>query len=421
MAISYWLGKAKPVAQVNTITPANVLTTNTFSVTINEKTITFTSSSNTVAHVTAGLTALLQASTIPEFTEINWTDSTTHITATGATEGIPFTQTSSASGGTATNITATTTACSGPNFADVAANWSSATLPVDGDTIILMDSNVDILYGLANGATTPAAIKRYQSYTGQIGLPATNENGYPEYRNQVLTYGASADTTTIAVDLGLGEGAGPGLERWSFGTSAATVNIYNTGTPDQEGQKACQIQGTGAIDVNVNKGSVALAQFPGETCAVDDINIGYVNVGAIESDVDLYCGPDCTLDAVVKSGGRAEFNSLIDGSLLNNAGDTYIYGTGNVDQLTITGGRVFYGTTGTLGGATVVTGDGVLSFAVDQRAKTVTNPINVYGERAGVLDPFKVVSSLVLDLEQAKSLANMDIGVNVKLTRATPT
>jgi hypothetical protein len=27
----------------------------------------------------------------------------------------------------------------------------------------------------------------------------------------------------------------------------------------------------------------------------------------------------------------------------------------------------------------------------------------------------------VLDLEQAKSLANMDIGVNVKLTRATPT
>ncbi len=413
MATRSFSGNAIATAQVNTITPANVNIGNTFTATINGKGVTFTATAATVANVTAGLVAAIALADIPEFDELTFTDSTTLITVTGAA-GVPFTQTSGATGGTATFTTATTTACSGPNFANIAANWSGTTLPVDGDTIVLDVPDIDILYGLDNNGVTPAAIKRYQSFNGQIGLPETNENDYPEYREKYLKYGNSGDATVIAVDLGLGAGDGPRLERWSFGSSAATINISGTGQPSTNYGKACQISGSGAIDVNVTRGSVAFAQLATETAAIDELRIGYQQ--SQDSDVDLYCGPGCTINTVIKSGGIAEFNSLIDTSLTNYAGQTTINGTGNVDQLNIYGGVVYYNTSGTLGGNTVVSVDNGLDFSRDVRAKTVTNQIESTVVNP-VVDPLKVVATLVVDFNQV-SVPNW--GHNVRLTRGTP-
>jgi hypothetical protein len=61
---------------------------------------------------------------------------------------------------------------------------------------------------------------------------------------------------------------------------------------------------------------------------------------------------------------------------------------------------------------------GTLDFSQDQRAKTVTNTIEVYGNGATLNDPFKVVGSLAVGLNAVTTLANMNIGENLTLTRS---
>ena len=75
----------------NTISPSRSAST---------KTVSAPAAAATVADVCVGLTALLVASTIPEFLEITWANSaSTTITATAKTAGKPFTQTSAGSHG----------------------------------------------------------------------------------------------------------------------------------------------------------------------------------------------------------------------------------------------------------------------------------------------------------------------------------
>src|SRR5215831_18380092 len=125
MANIRWRGDAAKVAQVNTVTPANVAVNNTFSLTINGKSLTYTATTTNVSEITAGLVALVRATTIPEFAEVIPQDNAVNLTLTAATPGTPFTQTSSAAGGTATLTTTITTTGAGPNDWSVAANWDS--------------------------------------------------------------------------------------------------------------------------------------------------------------------------------------------------------------------------------------------------------------------------------------------------------
>ena len=177
MAEKLWLGTAKAVPQLNTITPGSVDIGDTFTVTINLKAITFTATAATVANVTAGLVALLEASDEPEFSEVTWTDNTTNILATGPADGTPFTQTSSSSGGTLS--TTTTTTPTGPNWVSNAANWSENAVPAAADNIVIDNTDVSLLYGTLSNA--PTSITVGMAFTGAIGLPARNPNGYAEY------------------------------------------------------------------------------------------------------------------------------------------------------------------------------------------------------------------------------------------------
>ena len=94
-------------------------------------------------------------------------------------------------------------------------------------------------------------------------------------------------------------------------------------------------------------------------------------------------------------------------------------GTGGVTTLTVDGGTVVYNSTGTLATA-IVSEDGELDFSQDPQPKTVTNPIQVYGNAATLNDPNQVVGSLVVDLEQSNNIQNVNLGTNIKLTRGTP-
>jgi hypothetical protein len=89
-----------------------------------------------------------------------------------------------------------------------------------------------------------------------------------------------------------------------------------------------------------------------------------------------------------------------------------------VDQLTIRGGYVAYNTTGTLGGNTILSGQGVLDFSGDSIAKTVTNPIEMYGPESQILDPHGAISSLVVDFDEIATATQVQWGLNYRLTRA---
>lgn len=212
MATLYYSGNAQGVAEVDTFTPANVASTNTFTLTCNGKTVTFTSAGSTVAAVTAGLLALLNAtgaSAPPtEFTSIDgqpltWTDLGTALQLTGPV-GVPVTITSSASGGTAALTKAQVTAATGKSFVDNTTNYSTGSLPGSSDTLIVPENAPPILYGLAGIANTLTLfiVKAGFLASGQIGLPQTNISGYPEYRPTSLTIKA----TTCRI----GDGPNPG-------------------------------------------------------------------------------------------------------------------------------------------------------------------------------------------------------------------
>lgn len=446
MSDAYYVGDAPSIAQVTAWLFGGTWEANDeVTVTIGTKTVTIVAGSTTIDTVVLNVLTALNASTIPEFAEITWTQSTATLIATADVAGVPFEVTikSNENGGgsadsqtiegvgtstlTGTGTTGTnTTDCSGPNIFDLADNWLTGgvrALPADGDNVILANCDVDILWGLDLNGITPASIRRYQSFTGAIGPPRvhTTDNGdYLEYRDLYAKLGNSGDATNIAIYLGLGPGAGPSRERWDFSDGQVTINVANTGPQESSDVEACLLLGSHASNIlSVNKGSVGSAIYPGETATWATLNVGYTDNK--ESDSEVRMGLGVTLTTIQKSGGTLQINSAIGTMLTNYAGDTYIDGSNNVAGLVIYGGRVILNTTGTLGGAPSVTTPGVLDFSRDLRAKTVTNPIEVYGDDplSAVIDPNQVVSNLRLDWNQTHD-SKFDIGHNIRLTRGTP-
>ena len=115
---------------------------------VNGKAVVFTATAATVANVTAGLVALLNATTAPpEHQEITWANITTALTGTADTPGKPFTQTSSSVGGTLT--TAVTTANKSSNDVNDAQNWSLGTVPANGEDVYIQDTDKSLLYNLS--------------------------------------------------------------------------------------------------------------------------------------------------------------------------------------------------------------------------------------------------------------------------------
>lgn len=412
-----WVGAALSRAQVNTITPANVGVGNVFNVIINGKTISFTATAATVANVTAGLTALLQAATDGEFAELTWADITTAITATAKTAGKPFTQTSSASGGTATLITATTTANSSPNDINAGANWSGGTVPVSSDNVFVDNTDVSLVYNLSSlSGITLSSLTIASSFTGDIGLPertgaAGSASSYTEYRPQFLAVGS----TTITIGDTLGNN-GSALIKINTGVVATTINVISTGTSRDPERAAAIWKGTHAANVlNVAGGSIDVAIFGGETAVIATLRMDQSQGSTV-----VRCSAGTTLTTIDKHDGDLTIGSAVATSLTNLTGNVVINGSGAIAQLTVRGGNVAYNSTGTLGGTTVVSGDGVLDFSQDPRTKTVTNPVDLFGTSARIVDSAKVVTTLVVDFNEGAAETQVDWGTNVRLSRGTP-
>lgn len=397
MATKYWKGSAHKVAQVTDLTVGGTIEAgDLFRVTIGGKYVevaaTTTSATTTATEVYAAVAAAAASGSYPEFSEITWSNPSAGVVRATGTPGVPFTitpTTTEAGGGAADGqsfAASTSTNATGPWHWDNAANWSSGTIPASTDDIIITENSVPILYGLSQGAVSLNSMRVFADYTGTIGLPAWNANGYAEYRQLYLRISFGA-----AKVLTIGEGIGPGSSRLKFdlGTSnPVAVRVLNTGFPVVQGEEALRlINGAGSIQpLNIVKGSLGLATEPGTSCIVNELTVGYVNDQS--GDVQLATGNGCAITTLEMTGGNVQSGAAI-GNVVVYAGTYTQVGGGLVNLRAYTGARCYYQSTDTIT-YLEVGGGAVIDFSRDGRARTVTSSKILKGGR--LLDPGSTIT-----------------------------
>jgi hypothetical protein len=227
-------------------------------------------------------------------------------------------------------------------------------LPANGDTAIFDNSNISCLYNLSDtftGLTAGSGLAELRigrGFTGQIGLPQNDPNGYPNagYRPTYL------EVAAVLINIGAGSGSGSGRIKLDNKTQATTLTVYATGQPlDSE---AVFFKGTGANVVHLLGGSAAVAGLPGEVSTVTTFN---VTAASANQPPQFRIGAGVTLTTLNMIGGT--------GTVLC-AGTTLTNNAGLVDDQSS-------GTIGTLNWGN----QSDYRFDGDTRAKTITNS-NLY-------------------------------------------
>lgn len=361
MATRDWLARAKAVAQVITLTPGGTIEVgDLFNVTINGKTVSYAATGTTVASVCTGLQAALAAVEDAEFTEITWTDETTHVEGTAVTAGVPFTvtvETTESNGGAAdaqSFTLATPTAATGPNHWSDANNWSGGAVPVNSDTVTINLALGSILYGLDQSAVTVDELNIYSpaDTANTIGLPKSNAAGYTEYRETELNIGATA----CKID------AVSPLIRINFGSVQTSTEVRRTGTSTETGVPAVNLVGSSSSNAfDVVSGSVGLAFFDGEVTAGATLTAG--------PNANIMCGDGCTittidsLSTLLSNGAFTTFNC--------GGGVATINGAPGATTIDVSGGVLLGQFSGTI--TNVLVGPGTLDCESDMTDRTFTN------------------------------------------------
>lgn len=397
--LTYWAPNAQATAQVDTLTIGGTpVAGNTITATINGKNITYTLvSGDTTATAAAGLQALLAATATvpPEFNEVTWTVSGSVVTATSALAGRPFTLGGSATGGGATVTHALVTANSGPSDVGLGSNWNrggASGLPQNGDDVVVNDSSVPMLWNLAALASIQfKTYQRWQSMTGNIGLPENNPAGYVEYRPTYFQF-VGPVAATLPMTLGMGStGSGPGRERYNLGNQQFTLNVLAAGGALDD--YAVRILGGNANNViRVQGTSVGVAMLSGETstlsaATVDGGGLLALGIGVSFSAGTLTCRNgslvlNCAPAAVVAESG----SQVIVGESLSSTGVALVFAAVTARS----GSRVSWLSSATITTLVLETGS-VLDKAQDVRAMQITNSA-IDGDTCQVLDPNNAIT-----------------------------
>lgn len=408
------------VNEVETVTIGTGVTGGTFALTFNSETTGAIAYNASAATVLAALEGL--ATPVPgDFTVTGSAGGPWTVTFTGTYAKTNVTE-MTGDGGNLTSTgsqdltLATPTTATGPNNLNDAENYSTGSLPVNGDTLIIDDPNAgDILWNLdALSAVTLAKLVVRQSFElKKIGL--SDHNGlYYEYRTTELTIGATS------IELGNGDGSGWVLLRINTGTVQTAIEQINSGQAQDSSQRATMWRGTHAS----NTAEILGGQFAAALDQADLATLLTFRVLASDeagSAPDIFCGPGLTLGTAEVDGGKAILNSAIGTALTVNDGLVVLRGSGAVAQLNGLGGKVVYNTSGTLGGNTVLAGDCELDFSQDMSTKTITNPIEMESSECKVTDPNKVTSGLVMDFNYVNVEVNgMKLGRNRRITMGVP-
>lgn len=397
MADIYWKGSAKKVAQVQTYTfggtwEADDVIRCSFS---NGKSVDVTAGSTTTNTVVDNLVTAwnaLSATDYPEFAELTASRSSSNFVLTSDTAGVPFTVTLTPleanlgaadaqtieGAGTATTGT-TATANSGPNDWSVAANWSGGAVPVNSDNVRIENSNVDILYGLAQSSVTLATLYVGASFTGKIGLPRWTGT-YFEYRNQFLAIGATT------VTIGRGSGAGSGRIKLDAGSVQTAVSVYGSGSRLETDVPALLWKGTHASNaVEVLKGDVGVALFSGETSTIASLLVAHE--GNPTGDATLWAGSGLTLTTLNMGGGNVALEAGL--TTITKTSGTLTLRAGNVTTVNHYGGFLAYTGTGTITTYNGTEGSEI-NFTQDLSGRTITTTNLFKGAR--FVDSFATVT-----------------------------
>jgi hypothetical protein len=367
MADNRWTSRQAKTAQLNTVTPASVGVGNTFTLTINSKTATFTATDTTVATVTAGLVALWNAEDEGEMEEVTAADGTTALTLTADKAGTPFTQTSSASGGTASLTTVATTANKSPNDVNDALNWTDG-VPTAADVLVLDagGSGESLWWNLsALSAVTVTSLTRRRTFTGKVGLPEFNEDGshsYFEYRATELAIGA----TTMLIE----QPSSDETEHVKInnGTIQTTLTINGEGA-SQLGAERMWWRGTHASNVaNVNNGSLA----------VSPTNLNTATIATLRAETStVRCGSAVTLTTVTSIDSTLEINSSV--TTFTQRGDAAVatfQGAAVLTTANVFEGTLIWKSSGAI--TTLTPGPGcTIDFSQATGAVTVTNAVTL--------------------------------------------
>ena len=384
MATVRWEPKQLETAQVGTVSITGYDVTTTYKITIGSAVVSVLGQGGTTTTTATALTAALAAEQDGRFTEITWTSSGAVITATAVTAGVPFTLTSSVSGGGGTigSYTAVTANTSQNDAADV-LNWSGGALPGSGDTVNIDDSSVSLLWNLqAPMSTTIGFLNVDQSFLGTIGLPEYNPNGYLEYRTTHYTFINAAFAPTINIGQGIGNGSG--RLKFDFGSCSPTTLIYNSGTPLDTNLESVLFKNGGGscifktLGQGANLPSVGIAVIDGESLTSNGITVdgGFCRIGA---------GVTCVTHSVF-SGTMLRYAQSSGQSYTVRGGLLVFYRS--TTTLTMIGGAAIW-FCGSSNGATLTTllmGPGTtLDCSLDPNTKTITNTTQHIG--SGINDP----------------------------------
>ncbi len=372
MAKVRWTGRAQAVAQVETITIGGTIAIgDTFSVTINKKTVTYTAAAATIADVTAGLTKAMNDRSAPaEFREVTWVDSSPDIVGTG-TAGVPFTCTVSKNSAAGTITRTTTTAATGPNHWDNGDNWDTGSVPAAADDVFIDGTGTSILYGLNQSAIGLSSLVVGSTFTGTIGLPKQNPAGYVEYRDEYLQIGATT------VKIGTGDGSGSGRIKIDLGSGASSVSVWKSGASLETGLPAVILLGSNISTLEVGNGSCGLAVFGGETGTAVSVLVG---AGGY-----LFLGQGSSVQTVTSS-GRAAIECDVT-TLTVDDGTCTVRGEAAITTLSVNGGTCQYESSGTI---TTLTVSAPIDFSGDASLRTVTTATLKAGGR--IVDPYRSVT-----------------------------
>lgn len=265
-------GDAPAVAQVDTVDITAFDAATTYALAINGKAIE--ELGDTDAPTTEqNLVAAWEASLFPEFEEITAAHVGGSVQLTADTAGIPFTATSSVSGGTGTigNVT-NVTAADGPSVlsANNVKNASTGArgLPSGGDTLTFEHLAVSLRYNLeALAGLTLAELHIEASMAGQIGNPPVNTSGDPDYDEYRPLYLKAPATLVV---IGAGEGNGSDLLMHDAGAVQCAWRVLATASDGAiAGLHPVILKGTHASNtLHVASGLVDVAPFAGETAAI---------------------------------------------------------------------------------------------------------------------------------------------------------
>lgn len=369
MATPIWTGAAADVPGVYTITVQDTWANgDAGTVTAGNRGVTLTTDTATVANIATQIKAMLLAGSRTEFNSGSASISAgalqygefhdiDDVSVAGAVVTITTKPgkavtlaVSESTAGTGTLALATVQAPTGKHFWNNAANWSTGSVPANGDTVVFEDTDVNCLYGLPSGSLQPAVVDVRASFTGWLGLPRINRDyptyPYTEYRQRAPSFDDDNASTT-AFYIGRGEGSASPLVNIKQTAGCGAVTVHTTGRPvPAVSSRAFNFAGdaSDSFVLQINGGSVAIAEGADEAANISELrSIG----GNDRFPPDVVLGPAITQSStnlVVLSGSvvtHSDFSSyqaiggeiIVDTESATSVGSARVFGEGGVLRL----------------------------------------------------------------------------------------